>query len=122
MSNSTPVTFKTVTFFWVHITTLVIKRVSIFVAHEAAGSYVFGRHIYNCKKKSVFCATLFYVAATPEGYPKIILGIDAHSVCLVRPSSNLNKTLRLEISPFSRQSDRCQIFLPELQNQLPTRS
>ena len=81
MSNSTPVTFKTVTFFWVHITTLVIKRVSSFVAHEAAGSYVFGRHIYNCKKKAVFCATLFYAAATPEGYPKIILGIDAHSVC-----------------------------------------
>ena len=122
MSNSTPVTFKTVTFFWVHITTLVIKRVSSFIAHEAAGSYVFGRHIYNCKKKAVFCDTLFYAAATPEGYPRLSSESMHIPSVMPRPSSGLNKTLRLVISPFSRQSDRCQIFLPELQNQLPTRS
>ena len=51
------------------------------VAHKAAGSYVFGRYIYNRKKRAVFCASLFNAAATPEGYPEIILGINAHSVC-----------------------------------------
>ena len=43
------------------------------VTHKAAGSYVFGRYIYNCKKRAFFCASLFNAAAAPEGYPKIIL-------------------------------------------------
>ena len=42
------------------------------VAHEAAGSHIFGRYIYNRKKGAVFCASLFNAAATPEGYPEII--------------------------------------------------
>ena len=33
------------------------------VAHKAAGSYVFGRYIYNRKKGTVFCASLFYAPA-----------------------------------------------------------
>ena len=52
-----------------------------FVTHKAAGCYIFCRHIYNRKKRTVFCASLFYAAATSEGYPEIIFCIDAHSVC-----------------------------------------